>query len=90
MRNSGGAYPLDVPELRSAFNLSLTVASRIRAFREDRLAAIVAKDTPAPIEDGGIMVLHIAPFIAFTETAIGRLEITKEQSWKFSRPMPAL
>jgi len=85
-RNSGGAYPLDVPELRSAFSLSPTVASRIRAFREDRLATIAARDTPVPLEEGGIMVFHISPFIAFTESSIGRLEVTREQSWKFAPP----
>lgn len=85
-RNSGGAYQLDVPELRAAFNLSPTLAARIRSFREDRLAAIVAKDTPVPLEDGGIMVFHIAPLISFMETDMGRLEMTREQCWKFSPP----
>lgn len=39
-RNSGGAYQLDVPQLRSAFLLAQSVGERIRDFREQRLALI--------------------------------------------------
>ena len=68
-RNSAGKYPLDVGELRTAFTLSEGVAERIRAFREDRIARIYGRETPVPIHDGGQMILHVLPLVAFTERA---------------------
>ncbi|HEX2477628.1 MAG TPA: RNA-binding domain-containing protein, partial [Geminicoccaceae bacterium] len=44
-RNSTGKYHLDVGELRIAFTASEALGDRIRRFREERLAKIVARDT---------------------------------------------
>ena len=64
-RNSNGKHPLDVAELRVAFNLSETITERIRKFREDRLAKIIADETHAPLNDNPKIVLHIIPIISF-------------------------
>ena len=64
-RNSNGKYPLDVGELRVAFNLSETITERIRKFREDRLAKIIANETPVPFYDSAKIVLHLIPIISF-------------------------
>ena len=45
-RSSNGKYPLDVAELRIAFNLSETITERIRDFRQDRISKIFANETP--------------------------------------------
>ncbi len=45
-RNSSGKYEMDVDELRVAFNLSETLAEKIRNFRIDRIAKIMADETP--------------------------------------------
>lgn len=66
-RNSGGRFPLDVGELRTAFLLSETVADRVRVFRTDRLAKILVGDTPVPLQDGGRVVLHAVPFQPFAD-----------------------
>ena len=64
-RNSGGKYPLDVGELRAAFNLSETITERIRAFRLDRISKILYNETPIPLYDNPKIVLHLIPIISF-------------------------
>jgi len=39
-RGSNGKYPMDVDELRVAFNLSQTIAEKIKNFRIDRVKKI--------------------------------------------------
>jgi hypothetical protein len=83
-RNAGGCYQLDVGELRQVFNLSQTVAERIRAFRTDRLLKIGSGDTPVPLQSGPTLVLHVIPLESFTSSA--RIEIAGQQQtlWKFA------
>ena len=64
-RSSNGKYPLDVGELRIAFNLSETLSERIRNFRLDRIAKILANETPVPLYDNPKIVLHLIPIISF-------------------------
>jgi len=47
-RNTNGKYQLDVDELRSVFSLSASAAERLKLFRIERIAKIVAGDTPFP------------------------------------------
>ncbi|GAI14569.1 unnamed protein product, partial [marine sediment metagenome] len=56
-RSTNGKYPLDVAELRIAFNLSETITERIRKFREDRIAKIFGNETPIPFYDNPKIVL---------------------------------
>jgi hypothetical protein len=64
-RSSNGKYPLDVGELRIAFNLSETITERIRNFRLDRISKILANETPVPLYDNPKIVLHLIPIISF-------------------------
>ena len=64
-RSSNGKYPLDVGELRVAFNLSEAITERIRKFREDRLAKINANETPVPFYSTAKIALHLIPVISF-------------------------
>lgn len=64
-RNSNGKYPLDVAELRVAFNLSETITERIRNFRLDRVSKIFANETPEPFYDNAKIMLHLIPIISF-------------------------
>jgi hypothetical protein len=66
-RNSAGKYPLDVSELRTAFGLADSAAERIRAFRTDRLAKIIAGESPVPIAGRGAVVLHMVPLPSFAD-----------------------
>jgi len=58
-RNSAGKYPLDVTEIRSAFNASEGVVQRVRQFRVDRIAKILGNDMRAPLGDKSCCVLHV-------------------------------
>ena len=64
-RSSNGKYPLDVGELRIAFNLSETITERIRNFRLDRVVKIYANETPVPFYENAKIVLHLIPIISF-------------------------
>ncbi|MFQ6119014.1 MAG: helix-turn-helix domain-containing protein [Methanosarcinales archaeon] len=64
-RNSAGKYPLDIGELRIAFNLSETIIERIRNFRIERLSKIIAGETPVYLLDNPKIVLHLVHINSF-------------------------
>lgn len=64
-RNSAGKYQLDVDEIRAAFALSETTAEQIRNFRRERLAAIIAGETPVPLDNPPRLVVHSVPVASF-------------------------
>jgi hypothetical protein len=61
LRTSTSSEPLDVADLRAAFGLREAGFERIEAFRRERLAKIMADDTPVPLAAGPKAVLHLAP-----------------------------
>lgn len=65
-RNSAGKYPLDVTEIRSAFIASESLAERIREFRTERIAKIIADETPVPLQSNSKIVLHVFPLASLT------------------------
>ncbi len=65
-RNSAGKYQLDVTEIRSTFIASESLAERIRQFRADRIAQIIANETPVPLEPSPKIVLHVLPLESFS------------------------
>jgi hypothetical protein len=85
-RNSGGKYPLDVSELRTAFVLSETAVERIRAFRSERLIKIAAGDTPVPMHPGARMAIHVVPLSTFA--AARTLDIVQEMGRGHVMPLP--
>jgi len=60
-RTSAGKYPLDVIELRSAFQFSHDVITRINSFRNERVSRIVADETPILLEGIGKLIIHLIP-----------------------------
>jgi len=64
-RSTNGKYPLDVSELRIAFNLSEAIAERIRKFREDRISKIFANEAPVLLYNNPKTILHLIPIISF-------------------------
>ena len=67
-RSSNGKYPLDVGELRIAFNLSETITEKIRNFRMDRISKVLANETPVPLNDNPKIVLHLIPITSLNLT----------------------
>jgi hypothetical protein len=74
-RDTNGKYQLDVDELRSVFSLSASAAERLKLFRIDRIAKIVAGDTPLPLVNGPKMITHILPLAAFTSRTVFDLNL---------------
>jgi hypothetical protein len=74
-RGSNGKYQLEVDELRSIFAFSASAADRMKLFRIERLAKIVAGDTPVSLESGAKMVTHILPLAAFTTRHVVELNL---------------
>ncbi|MCK5563771.1 MAG: ATP-binding protein [Planctomycetes bacterium] len=64
-RNSAGKYQLDVQEIRNAFLATDSQADRIRSFLQDRLAKIMADETPIPLTMPHRLALHILPLNSF-------------------------
>jgi hypothetical protein len=64
-RNSAGKYQLDVTEIRSSFVASESLAERIRQFRADRIAKILADETPVSLKRNPKIVLHALPLDSF-------------------------
>ena len=64
-RHQGGRRPMDVPEIRSAFTLAETTMEKINRFRLERLANILAGETPVTLGGKAIIVLHLCPLRSF-------------------------
>ena len=64
-RNSSGKYPLDVAELRTAFNMTEAIAERIRRFTIDRVSKTIANENPIELNVGAKIILHLTPMISF-------------------------
>lgn len=60
-RNSAGKYQLDVHEIRAGFLAAETAFERLRRFRAERLARVLALEVPVPIADGPKLILHALP-----------------------------
>jgi hypothetical protein len=67
-RDTAGKHPLDVIEIRSAFLLSESLVEKVRHFRTDRIAKIIADETPVPLIPCGKIVLHVLPIAALDPT----------------------
>jgi hypothetical protein len=68
-RNNNGKYALDVAQIRSAFALSESLPERVRRFRDERLARIVADETPFTLPPDRVrFVLHVIPVAALDPT----------------------
>ena len=85
-RGVNGKYPLDVAELRIAFNASDAIAERIKKFREDRISKIFAAETPVPFTGTAKMVLHLIPLNSFNPARSYSIEDSSKLSLDL-RPM---
>jgi hypothetical protein len=84
-RTSNGRYSLDVTEIRSAFALSESLPEKIRRFRDERLARIVAEETPTPLPPFPKTVLHLLPVSALDPTT--RIDVSPVES-RYSNVQP--
>ena len=90
VRNSNGKNQLDIAQIRAAFELSGSIADRIRNFRAERLGRIVACDElPAILdEDAPKLVLHMIPSSAFNPAVSVDMKVFNNYSnWDLMRPL---
>jgi Schlafen, AlbA_2 len=64
-RDTNGKYQLDVNELRAVFTRSQEIGEKMRQFRINRIAKIVAGDVATFLASNARMVIHLLPFSAF-------------------------
>jgi hypothetical protein len=70
-RNNAGKYVLDVGEIRRAFAISESLPEKVRNIRLDRVARIMADETPLilpPAQENVRFVLHLIPVISLDST----------------------
>lgn len=60
-RTSRGKQPLDAHEIRKTFESTGNAVDSVRRWRDDRIARILAHETPIRLEPGAKMALHIVP-----------------------------
>jgi hypothetical protein len=65
VRDGNRRRALTLRDLREAFGLSASIAERMKKFRAERIASLVAGDFPAPLRSRTLMVLHLMPQSAF-------------------------
>jgi hypothetical protein len=76
-RNSAGKYRMDIEEIRTAFASSELLTTRMREFRDTRLAKIIADEVPVRLTGPSRIVLHMLhtrafePGVATDFTAVG-------------------
>jgi Putative DNA-binding domain len=69
-RGTNGKYGLEVDELRDVFGRSDTIGERANAFRLERIAKIIAEETPVPLNHGARVVTHVAPLSSFSRQQV--------------------
>ncbi len=69
VRNSGGAHETSVEELRVLLTFAADVHQRMKSFRAERIATIVAGQGPCRLPTGGRLFLHLVPLSAFGQAA---------------------
>lgn len=65
LRAGSRRYEPDVDELRQLFENGPSLAKRIRDFHSERIAKIVAEDTPVQTRNNSALVMHVIPYSAF-------------------------
>lgn len=74
-RNNKGKYPMDVNELRLAFNSGLDLNKRIENYKSDRYSNLIANRSNILKNDFPIFVVHYIPLSALN-SSIGAFSVT--------------
>ena len=69
-RAANGKYLLDVYQIRDAFARAGDLAARGRRFRNERLAQIIAGETPAALTGDRLIIVHVIPYVAIANEQI--------------------
>ncbi len=69
-RSSAGKYEPNVDELRTIFTLAPQLTDRVRDFRFNRIAKIVAGEGPVQLLDRTCLIMHVVPFSSFDPSVL--------------------
>lgn len=69
IRNSSGVHEASMDELRALFTETSSAMDKLRRFRDERVATVVAGRGPRPLAANGRLFLHIAPLSAASNTS---------------------
>jgi hypothetical protein len=83
-RSSAGKYELSVDELRVLFTRAPQLAERVRDFRFDRVAKIVANDAPVLLPDNRGLIMQVAPLSAFEGARDFELDLRQHPQQMFT------
>jgi len=87
-RTSSGKHQLDVQQIREAFLGTEGVARKLRDFRSERLAKVLAGDLAFELVGSATTVLHVCPVSAFATTEVISLDQMRSgQSSQHLRPI---
>jgi hypothetical protein len=84
-RGSAGKYLMDVEELRATIDVSDAIGEKARNFRLERIAKLIAGETPSEAKEGGFIVFHFLPLASFT----GNVKLAfakKNERWPLDPP----
>jgi Putative DNA-binding domain len=79
-RSTNGKFRMDASDVRDAVLNAGTIEDRIRVFRFDRLARIVAAETPVPLAGTKLICIHVIPFEALGGSHSIDLRLASEQA----------
>jgi hypothetical protein len=65
-RSTNGKFRMDATDVRDAVLAAGSIEQRIRSFRSERVARIVADETPVPLTGTKRIAIHLVPFAAFS------------------------
>jgi len=88
-RGSAGKFPMDVGQLRAAFNATSSLPDRIRDLRLSRIGRIVSGETPVQLPSGPKLVLHPLPLSALESSAEISEQLPEEMMVLGLRPIVA-
>ena len=83
-RTSAGKYQLDVHEIRAGFVAAETAFERLRRFRVERVARVLALEAPVPIADGAKLIFHALPVNVLDEEVWARALTMEEDKIAFA------
>lgn len=77
-RSTNGKFRMDASDVRDAVLAAGSVEQRIRLFRSERVARIVADETPVPLTGTKRIAIHLVPFAAFgSRPAVDLLKVAE-------------
>ncbi len=87
IRNSNGVHEMSLSELRTAFTLGASVMERVTVFRQQRVQAIKADETPVSVQGPSRLVIHVIPLSSITSNTMIEMSVFDRGQMLFPPPV---